>query len=132
MRVLKYKFILFYLFLICFTLFCISGSLVFAQEEEEDDFIDETDISEVKAETVTTGIFEDIKNFDISGFRIGMPPKVVMKIAKEMRYIVNKISHDTPEYVRYNFDIICRKQKIFQIDALNACIDGYAKKKKLN
>jgi len=126
------KFNCFYPFLLVFILFFNFGRPAFSQEEEEEDFIEETDVDEVKQETLTTGTFEDIKNFDISGFRIGMPPKVVIKIAKEMRYVVDKISNDTPEYVKYDFDIICRKQKIFQLDALEACVNGYAKKKKLN
>jgi len=118
--------------LIVFSAIFVEYSVLLAQEEDEDDYIEESDVDDTKVESVPDGIFEDVKNFDVAGFRIGMNPKVSIKLAKQMKYIVNTIVNDTPEYVRYNFDIICRRQNIFQIDALNACVDGYAKKKKLN
>ena len=110
----------------------VEYNMLLAQEEDEDEYIEESDVDDTKVENVPEGIFEDVKNFDVAGFRIGMNSKISIKLAKQMKYIIDTIINDTPEYVKYNFDIICRRQKIFQIDALNACIDGYAKKKKLN
>ncbi len=112
------------------------SSAAFSQEDEEDyyddEYIEDSYVDESQAGALTDGFFTPVKDFDISGFHIGMDYKSVIKIAKEMKYTVEKLVSDTPEYLKYNFDMICQQQKIFQVDALAACVEGYAKKAKMN
>ncbi|MDR2934144.1 MAG: hypothetical protein LBU68_02580 [Rickettsiales bacterium] len=128
--------------LCCVFVFDLSNAYnVYSQEEEEfieeeeyieEEFIEDDSVEEEGVEVIEGDLFAPVKDFDISNFRIGMDYKSVIKLAKDMKYTVDKLVSDTPEYLRYNFDIICQKQKIFQTDALAACIDGYAKKTKMN
>jgi hypothetical protein len=103
---------------------------LYAQEEDEeeitDEIIDESQDSNVSPE----GILKAVKDFDVSGFKIGMNYKQIIDTVKSQKYIIKKITNEIPEYIKYNFDDLCQKRKIFLVESLNECVKGLAKKSK--
>ena len=72
----------------------------------------------------------DVRQFDISGFYLGIPPKSVLEIAGKKGYSVAKIKKAIPLFQTTYYNDLCRQSGIYAPDMVRACIRQYAQQNK--
>ena len=64
----------------------------------------------------------DVHQFDIEGFYLGMQPKAVLQIALQKGYKLQKSKKALPLFQTSYYEILCRRQGIYNPSNIRACI----------
>ena len=70
----------------------------------------------------------DVRQFDVEGFYLGMPPKAVLQMAKQKKYFISKVKKALPLFQTSHYDALCRQSGIRAPEMIRACIRQYAQK----
>ena len=73
--------------------------------------------------------FHDVRQFDIEGFYLGMPPKEVIRMANQKGYKIDKTKKASPLFQTTYYDTLCREAGLHNPTAIRSCIREYAKSK---
>ena len=64
----------------------------------------------------------DVHQFDIEGFYLGMQPKAVLQMALQKGYKLQKTKKALPLFQTSYYEILCRRQRIYNPSDIRACI----------
>ena len=68
----------------------------------------------------------DVRQFELEGFYLGMPPKAVLQTAHLKGYFVSKIKKAVPLFQTTHYETLCRKSGIYAPEMIRTCIRHHA------